>query len=129
MALFDRSKATVKYPDIVKALTSVKTESGKTEEQGKSESEKLSASKLVAKINNGKIKLSWTEVEDANRYRVYRYNTKTKKYTRIATVKGTSCTIKNPKKGTYKFIVCAVEKTDDGYKNGYYSKSVKVRIK
>lgn len=128
MALFDRSRAKVTYPDIVKALTSEKTEASKIVEQGKSESERLSAPKLAAKISNGKINLSWTEVEDAYRYRVYQYNTKTKKYTRIATLKGTSCTIKNPKSGTYKFIVCAAEKTDEGYKNGYYSKSIKVKI-
>lgn len=133
MALFDRNKATEKYPNVIKKLTNVKlaetkTETAKTET---TKTERLTAPTLTAKTTkSGNIKLTWTEVDGAYRYRVYRYNPETKKYTRIKTTSKTSCTIKNAEKGvTYKFKVCAVQKTESGKKNGYYSKIVKVKRK
>lgn len=130
MALFDREKTKVKYPDIVKAMTSsAKTGNTKSDEEIKpNKAERLEAPVLKAKVSDGKIKLSWTKVEGACSYRVYRYNTKTGKYTRIATLNKTSCTVKYSGKGTYTYKVCAVEKTDKGYKNGYYSKSAKATV-
>lgn len=40
------------------------------------------------------ITLSWDEAEDAHKYRIYRYDTKTKKYVYLATTAGTSYTDK-----------------------------------
>lgn len=131
MALFDRSTAKVKYPDIVKVLTtSAKAEESRSDKTDNSADERLEAPVLTAKVNgSGKIKLSWTEVDGADRYRVYLYNAKTKKYTRIATLNGTSYTVKNAAKNTaYKYKVCAVKKTDSCYKNGFYSKAVRVKL-
>ncbi len=133
MAVIDRNNNTEKYPGIIEKLTSVKPAAAETEPE-KTEPEKaerLSAPKLTAKAaKNGKIKLSWTEIDGAYRYRVYLYNPETGKYKRIKTTSKTKCTIKNIEKGeTYKFKVCAVRKTESGKKNGYYSKAVKVKGK
>lgn len=131
MALFDRSAAKVKYPDIVKALvSSAKPVENKADSLQTAANERLEAPKLTAKASSGKIKLSWTEIDGAYRYRVYLYNSETGKYTRIKTTSKTSCTIKSAKKGAaYKFKVCAVKKTESGSRNGYYSKTVRVKGK
>lgn len=131
MALFDRSKATEKYPEIIKKLTSVKAAETKSDKAETAATKRLSAPVVTVKASkNGKIKLTWTEVDGASSYRVYRYNPETGKYTRIKTTTKTACTIKNAEKGvTYRFKVCAVQKTDSGKKNGYYSKVVKIKGK
>lgn len=61
------------------------------------------------------IVLNWTKVTGADGYRVYKYNSKTKEYEKIASVKtGTKYKVKNLKsKRTYKFKVRAYTK-DDG---------------
>lgn len=71
-------------------------------------------SKITYKSNKSAVKLTWKEVKGADGYRVYVYNTKTKKYTTVATVKGkTSYTVKELKAGTtYKFAVKAYYKYD-----------------
>lgn len=130
MALFDRDKATEKYPEIIKKLTSVKTAEVTSEKTETTETERLSAPVVTAKTTkSGKIKLTWTEVEGAYRYRVYCYNSETGKYTRVKTTSKAKCTITAEKGVTYKFKVCAVKKTESGKKNGYYSKVVKAKVK
>lgn len=71
-------------------------------------------SKITYKSNKSAVKLTWKDVKGADGYRVYVYNTKTKKYTTVATVKGkTSYTVKELKAGTtYKFAVKAYYKYD-----------------
>lgn len=152
MALFDRSAATVKYPDIVSAITSPFAASGKDSgnkdsasgQSGSSQnsggntgknsgstsakSEKLAAPVVSGSKSGNKVKLKWSSVEGAERYRLYRYNAATKKYVLVKTLTGTSCSLKITKAGTYRFILCAAKKTDSGYKNGNYSKVIKVTI-
>ena len=70
--------------------------------------------------------MKWNGIEGAYCYRVYEYNSEKGKYVRIKTVKSTSCIIKVSEATSRRFIVCAVSKTDDGYKNGELSKAVKV---
>lgn len=69
--------------------------------------------KLTATQTIKTITLKWEKVAGASGYRVYKYNSKTKKYEHIASVtKGTSYKLSNLKSGTiYKFKVRA-------YKNG-----------
>ncbi len=128
MALFDRSKCTVTHPEVVKALTNYSAK--KTDSKTSSKNTEASDRPVVtAKKSTSKVTLKWTEVDGAYAYRVYQYNPTTKKYTRIKTIKGTSCTIKNLDSGSYKFIVCAVEKNGKSYKKiGENSKSIKVSI-
>lgn len=60
------------------------------------------------------VKMSWSKVSGATGYRVYQYNTSTKKWKAVANISGTSYTFKNLKAGTtYKFTVRAY-KTLDG---------------
>ncbi len=59
------------------------------------------------------VKLIWGKVPGATGYRVYRYDTKTKKYVKIADTKSTNYTISKLKSGTsYKFAVKAYKKAD-----------------
>lgn len=137
MALFDRKNYTVTHPDVVKALTSYsvskttgsnKKTSEKTSDNS-SKNTKLPKPTVAAKAGADKITVKWKAVEGADHYKVFQYDTKTKKYTRIKSTYGTSCTIKDPAKGNYKFIVCAVQKTGTGNVNGEYSKAVSVSVK
>ncbi|MGN0608729.1 MAG: cellulase family glycosylhydrolase [Oscillospiraceae bacterium] len=122
MALFDRSKCTVTHSEIVKALTE---NSGKKAETA---SEKLPAPSVSAKSGSDSITLKWNAVDGAYYYRIYQYNAETGKYVKVKAVKSTSYTLKNLEKGNYKFIVCAVGRTDKGYTAGEYSKAVKVKV-
>lgn len=62
----------------------------------------------VSSTNANAIKLTWNKVSDADGYVVYRYNTSTKKYGRIAKVEDLSFTDKNLKSGTsYKYAIRA----------------------
>jgi len=70
------------------------------------------------------IKLSWNKVRGATGYKVYQYNTKTKKYNEIADTKKTSYQINNLNAGTkYKYAVRAYLK--DGGAT-YYSSYAKI---
>lgn len=67
------------------------------------------------------ITLSWKKVTGADGYRVYKYNTKKKKYEKLKDVTGTSLRITDLKAGTvYKYKVRAYIK-DDGKIWGSYS--------
>ncbi len=73
------------------------------------------SSKISSEKKQTEIKLSWKAVKGATGYRVYVYNTKTKKYNIVAKyVKGkTSYTVKDLKANTsYKFAVKAYTKVD-----------------
>ena len=61
------------------------------------------------------VKLSWNKVKGASAYRVYAYNTKTKKYVTLKNVAGTTCTVSSLKAGTYKFRVAALYKSGKKY--------------
>ncbi|MGN0601867.1 MAG: hypothetical protein ACI4I7_04075, partial [Oscillospiraceae bacterium] len=68
----------------------------------------------VSATNASAIKLTWNKVSGANGYIVYRYNTSTKKYSRIAKGNNLSFTDKNLTSGTsYKYAIRAY-KTVDG---------------
>lgn len=66
----------------------------------------------ITKVNftssENSVKMSWSKVSGATGYRVYQYNTSTKKWKAVANISGTSYTFKNLKAGTtYKFTVRA----------------------
>ena len=61
------------------------------------------------KLSSKKPKVSWKPVEGATKYYVYRATSKSGKYTKVATVTGTSYTDKKAKKGkTYYYKVKAI---------------------
>lgn len=70
------------------------------------------SSKVTAKVSKTSVKLTWKKVSGADGYRVYRYDTKTKKYVTVKSgTTATSLTVKGLKKGTrYKFAVKAYKK-------------------
>lgn len=66
----------------------------------------------ITKVNftssSNAVKMSWNKVSGATGYRVYQYNTSTKKWKAVANIKNTNYTFKNLKSGTtYKFTVRA----------------------
>lgn len=66
--------------------------------------------KLTASQTQNSVSLKWSKVSGATKYRVYRYNSKTKKYTVVANTSKTSCTVKNLKAGTqYTFAVRTIK--------------------
>ena len=79
---------------------------------------------LKAAQTKSTVKLSWSAVKGATGYRVYTYNSGTKKYTQIASTTSTSLTIKNLKSGTaYTYYVKAYKKVGDTTcKSAAYSK-------
>lgn len=64
--------------------------------------------KASFKSSANTVKMSWNKVSGATGYRVYQYNTSTKKWKAVANIKNTNYTFKNLKSGTtYKFTVRA----------------------
>lgn len=77
----------------------------------------LGQPKISAKQTTSTITLSWNKVNSATGYRVYKYDSKTEKFTKVATIKSGSklnYKFENLKAGTvYKFKVQAYKKAKD----------------
>lgn len=66
----------------------------------------LATTKVVADQNTNTIKLTWSKVTGVTGYRIYVYNTKTKKYEAAGTTSKNSIVLKNLSTGKkYKFII------------------------
>ena len=93
--------------------------------------EKVKGVKLTTKASSVTIK--WNKAEGVTGYQVYRLNAKTKKYEKIATVKGESkisYTNKKLKKGsTYSYKVRAYKTVEGNEYFGSYSAVVKIKVK
>ena len=86
-------------------------------------------SKITATQTTTTITLKWNKVTGADGYRVYKYNSKTKKYEKLKDVKGTSLKISKLKADTaYKYKVRAYTK-DDGTIWGIYSSAFETATK
>ena len=80
-------------------------------------------------VKDGKITLSWKKVKGAEAYGVYKYNAKTKKYTKVKITTKTKITIDvKGKEGTYKYRIYSLDKVDGKYKKGEYAYK-KVNVK
>ena len=79
-------------------------------------------SKVSAAQTTATITLKWNKVTGADGYRIYQYNSSTKKYEAIKNTTGTSYKISKLKAGTsYKFKVRAYTKDDGTILGGYSS--------
>lgn len=79
----------------------------------------------IAKSSTKKPRITWSEVNKAYKYEIYRATSKSGKYTKLHTTKNKSYTDTKAKKGkTYYYKVRAVAKK--GYKS-YFSKAVKIK--
>lgn len=77
---------------------------------------------LDATKTKNSVTLVWDEVEGADAYRVYMYDSNTGKYKVYKTVSGESCKVTKLKSGTkYKFKVVALKKSGGKYKAGEYA--------
>ncbi len=86
-------------------------------------------SKITATQTTTTITLKWNKVTGADGYRVYKYNSKTKKYEKLKDVTGTSLKISKLKAGTaYKYKVRAYTK-DYGTIFGSYSSAFETATK
>ncbi len=80
-------------------------------------SEKLAAPKNLkaSEKTDSSVTLKWSKVEGADKYAVYQYDSKTKKYVKIKSVSKTSYTVKGLDSDTkYQFKVAALVKGKDG---------------
>lgn len=88
---------------------------------------------LKAATKSSAVTLTWSKVAHAGGYRIYRYNSKTKKYEKIATVKGNKTfSYKNTKlkKGsTMKYKVRAYKTYNGTNYYGAYSEVVSIKVK
>ena len=88
---------------------------------------------LKAATKTSAVTLTWSKVARAGGYRIYRYNSKTKKYEKIATVKGNKTfSYKNTKlkKGsTMKYKVRAYKTYNGTNYYGAYSEVVSIKVK
>lgn len=88
---------------------------------------------LKATTKSSTVTLTWSKVTRASGYRIYRYNSKTKKYEKIATVKGNKTfSYKNTglKKGsTMKYKVRAYKTYNGTNYYGAYSDIVSIKVK
>lgn len=85
----------------------------------------------AAAVSSSAVRLNWNSVKGAEGYQIYRYNKITKKYSRIATVKGTT-TYTNKKLSavtSYQYKVRAYGKISGRTKYGAYSDVVTTATK
>lgn len=67
-----------------------------------------SSPKVTAKGGNKNITLNWKSVKGATKYRIYKYNTSTRKYTSIGTTTGNKYTVNGLSKGKkYTYLIRA----------------------
>lgn len=60
------------------------------------------------------VKLTWSKVTGATRYKIYKYNSTTKKYEQVGTTKNTYYTIKDLKSGTVYIYYVKAYKSENG---------------
>ena len=88
---------------------------------------------LKASSKSSAVTLKWNKVSKAGGYQIYRLNTKTGKYTKLATVKGETKTsysnTKLTKKKTYKYKVRAYKTSGGKTVYGAFSSPVKMTVK
>ena len=81
----------------------------------------------AAKVTSSAAKLTWSAVKGARGYVVYRYDVKTKTYTKLKATKKLALTVKNLAAGkVYRFAVRAYAKNGKNY-YGVYSKVLKIK--
>lgn len=88
---------------------------------------------LKAATKSSAVTLTWSKVARAGGYRIYRYNSKTKKYEKIATVKGNKTfsykDTKLKKGSTMKYKVRAYKTYNGTNYYGAYSEVVSIKVK
>ncbi len=83
---------------------------------------------LSATAGRTSVTLDWDEVDGAEKYQIYRYNSETEKYERIKIVTGTSYTDSALTSGaTYKYKIRGYYPKDDGYVYTKYSKVITIK--
>lgn len=76
-----------------------------------------SAPKVKASVSGKTVTLKWAKISGAKFYRVYQYNTKTKKYSTLVKSTGKlSVKLTKQAKGTHYYLVRAFNKADNGSK-------------
>lgn len=88
---------------------------------------------LKAATKSSAVTLTWSKVARAGGYQIYRYNSKTKKYEKIATVKGNKTfsykNMKLKKGSTMKYKVRAYKTYNGTNYYGAYSEVVSIKVK
>ena len=82
-----------------------------------------------ALVNSDSVTLKWNTVKGADKYRIYEYDSPTKKYIRVKTTSKNKAVIRNLSLGEHDYKIAAVDKTSKGNSVGYLSRRVKITIK
>lgn len=83
---------------------------------------------VVKSASNNRVRLEWDKIAKASGYTIYKYNKKTKKYTKIKNVKKSKVIIDKLKENTkYKFMIKAYRLTEN--KKKYFSQNYIAKIK
>ncbi len=90
---------------------------------------KLAApSGLKATAGTSSVKLTWNKLTGADAYRVYKYNSSTKKYETYKNVSANSCTVSGLKAGTYQFRVAGLVESGKKYIAQTQSAAIKATV-
>lgn len=128
-------KDVTEYKFKVKAYkkTDVETVWGSASSEYKTCTTPLKVRNLKLSTKSSAVTLKWGKTNGAAGYQIYRYNSKTKKYDKVTTIKsGTtvSYTDKNLKKGTtYQYKVRAYKKYENSTLYGVCSSITKIKVK
>ncbi|MBQ5311190.1 MAG: fibronectin type III domain-containing protein [Oscillospiraceae bacterium] len=113
------------------AGTAISVPGSVAEEYSVSARSTLAAPKNVkASPDTNYVTISWSKVDDADAYRVYKYDSRKKKYVKIKTVSGTKTKIAGLEPGTsYSFKVASLAEDGNTYVAGGVSGKVTVTTK
>lgn len=126
--LIDRKTLEWKFEDIAEAI--VKNGTGSSSAAAPSSSSPSDKMTLkAAKTSSSGIRLSWNKIEGAYGYRIYVYDSAKKGYVKYVSVSnGSSFTIKDLKKGTYKYAIAPLYSSGGTLTRGALSDSVSVTL-
>ncbi len=82
-----------------------------------------------AAVKGDKVTLSWSKVSGADGYRIYEYDSTSKKFVRVKTITGTKTTISGLSSGKHYYKIAAVDKADKKYIAGKTTAKITVSIK
>ncbi|MGN1108413.1 MAG: cellulase family glycosylhydrolase, partial [Oscillospiraceae bacterium] len=89
---------------------------------------KLAAPEAKASVKGKKVTLKWDPVAGAYGYKIYEYNSATKKYEQKAFVKSAGKTFNGLSKGAHKYKIVTVSKFNGKNTSGNYSDVITVRV-
>ncbi len=83
---------------------------------------------ITAYVQNNSVIIKWDKSSGADGYRIYKYDSSTKKFTYLKTVSGTQAVIRDLSAGKYYFKIAPIVKADGKYIQGKLSEKIAVTV-